>query len=295
MIKRVISISNACKLLTKNNNLIIDRPGEELITASPIEDISIIIINTYDEVLISSSLIQNLGDNCVSLVVCNDKHLPTNYLLPILSGHHQSHKVLMAQSKLKQPFKKQIWKSVVTQKINNQALALSHFDIDNKKLLILSNQITSGDKENKEALAANIYFKQLFGTNFTRDRNLPGTNSLLNYGYAIFRATMARAIVATGLNPGFGIFHNNKYNPMCLVDDLMEPFRPWIDIRVKELGSVDLTPEIKQYLIKVLFNDVRYNNQLSSIMSSITYSAQNYKLCVLGELNSIDFPTIIND
>ena len=114
MIKRVISISNGCKLLTKNNNLIIDKIGQGMVVASAIEDISIIIVDSYDEVLISDNLVRKLGEYCVNLVVCDDKHLPTNYTLPILSGHHQSHKVLMAQSRLSKPFKKQIWKNCWT-------------------------------------------------------------------------------------------------------------------------------------------------------------------------------------
>jgi len=297
MIKRVISVSNGCKLLTKNNNLIIDKIGEDEIVASPIEDISIIIVDSYDEVLISDELVRKLGEYCVNLVVCDDKHLPTNYTLPILSGHHQSHKVLMAQSGLSKPFKKQIWKNVVSQKISNQASALDYFGIEDKKLMVLSKQVSSGDKENKEALAANIYFKQLFGSDFVRERDLGGQNSLLNYGYSIIRATMARAIVSTGLHPGFGIFHDNKYNSMCLVDDLMEPFRPWVDIKVKELGNLELSPETKQELIKVLFEDVEYDSRLSSVLSSISYVAQHYKLCVIGESesNSLDYPVILND
>lgn len=203
------------------------------------------------------------------------------------------------------PQKKRIWAAVVAAKIANQSRTLTLCGRDGTALMEISKRVPSGDPKNLEAYAARIYWQKLLGPNFKRDRNASDENMLLNYGYAVLRASMARAIVATGLHPAFGIHHNNQYNPMPLADDLMEPLRPFIDARVFQLvnealmgadGSVPemiLNTETKQAILSVLSYECEYDGRKMPLLVALGLSAASVKQVMTRESEKASFPVAV--
>ena len=202
----------------------------------PLDDLAYLIAD-HPQVTFSQRLLSALVSENVALVICNDKHHPHGLMLP-LAGNHIANERLRAQLNASLPFKKQLWKRVIQQKIINQALLLQYKN--NKEgtmfLRTLSKQVTSGDQTHLEAQAARYYWKALFGENFLRNpENSDRNNAALNYGYAILRAATARSLVGSGLLPLIGIHHKNRYNAYCLADDIMEPYRPFVDQLVGQM------------------------------------------------------------
>jgi len=192
-----------------------------------------------------------------------------------------------------------MWKSVIREKIFNQKTTLEYFDVSKPTLNefdIMVKRVKSGDPDNREALAARLYWKTLFGADFRRDRQSGAENSLLNYGYSILRAATARAICGAGLTPALGIHHRNRKNPFALVDDLMEPYRPLVDLIVRKIideGTVTqegLTPEIKKELAKILDSDVQLEKGVSTVMNSLHRMAQTFVISLHDKDNKIEFP-----
>jgi len=189
-----------------------------------------------------------------------------------------------------------LWQAVVKAKIINQAKILKLFTIEEQQLLILAKKVTSGDSQNIEAQAAKKYWQKLFGKDFRRDYSATGINSLLNYGYAILRSSTARAVFACGLTPAIGIHHNNQENAFCLVDDLMEPYRPIVDYVVKkiteeELEIKELTTDHKKMLSKILQTEIIINNEKTSLANSLARLCQSfvYSLEQKKDLLELDF------
>lgn len=221
----------------------------------PFHLIYAVIISAYDVVL-TYNLLQRLCDENIPLVILGKNYVPNGLLLSYVGQSRQT-EVQYAQISYKKPLEKRIWQALIKEKIKNQARVL---DLFHKKNVLtgLTETVLSGDTTNREGYAARIYFKALFGPDFIRDTDQTGLNSFLNYGYTILRSALARYVVAAGLNPSYGVGHQNKLNPFCLVDDLIEPFRPVVDAAVYPLfyaspkPPTDLTPAHKAALAGLL-------------------------------------------
>lgn len=255
MIKKTLEIStDGVFLSSKQKQLLIHRGG--IPTASiPCEDIGLILLDSTD-CIVSYGALNELIANQAALVVCGKNHLPAGMLVPF-SQHNLVLERLHTQIALPKPVKKQAWKILIREKILHQAGLLEISSPPHTRLLRLANEIRSGDPENHEAQAAAVYWKHFLPESFQfrRDAEGDGINGLLNYGYAVFRASIARALVMAGLLPALGIHHHNRSNAFCLADDLIEPLRPMVDSRVRCLamaGHVEVTPHVKKALLSLL-------------------------------------------
>ena len=239
--------------------------------------------------------------NNAAVITCNETKHPSGLILPLEGNTLQSER-FRAQIDASEPLKKQMWQQTVKAKINNQGAVLSQWKIPNKLLINLADTVKSGDIYNNEAVAAGYYWKNLFppAWQFFRKREGPPPNNLLNYGYAILRATVARALVGAGLLPTLGIFHRNRYNAYCLADDIMEPYRPFVDIIVR--GIIDktsvvdvLTQEFKVQLLKLPTVDVELDGESSPLMVAVQRTATSVARCYLGETRKILYPQLTID
>jgi len=237
MIKRTVEISaEPAKLSLKLNQLVIARDGKEAATV-PIEDLGTLVIS-HRQAQITAAALDALMKAGTAVVICDEKHLPSGMLLPF-SGNSQQSKIMSLQVAAAEPIKKRLWQSVIKAKITGQARMLSEAGAESGALKTWAGEVRSGDPDNLEGQAARFYWPRLFGAGFIRDRNGATPNGLLNYGYAIIRASVARALVGAGLHPSLGIHHRNQYNDFLLADDLMEPLRPFVDRAVYALWKED--------------------------------------------------------
>lgn len=300
MIKRTIYFGNPAKLNLKDKQLTIattTENGEILNRSIPVEDIGVLIIDN-PQITLTSGLIQALQENNVALITCDYKHMPQSILLPI-EGNSIQQERYDTQLAASEPLKKQLWQQTVTQKIKNQAAVLDKLQFNSDYLIPLYKNVKSGDSENFEATAAVYYWQTIFKNvnGFVRHREGPAPNNYLNYGYAILRATMARSIVAAGLLPTLGIFHRNRYNAFCLADDLMEPYRPYVDEivydMVKEIGLVqELQKEHKAVLLKIPAIDVVIDGEKSPLMIATQRTAVSLVKCFEGSQRKLLYPEI---
>jgi CRISP-associated protein Cas1 len=306
MIKRTLYFGNPAYLSLKLNQLEIQLPGVPTEikkygqTTVPITDIGLVILD-HAQITISQPCLNALLHNNVAIISCNESHMPYGLFLP-LDVHHTQQERFAAQIAASLPLKKQLWQQVVTAKVSNQAKVLASQQINDKLISKLAKNIKSGDPENIEGQAAVYYWKYVFtnvlGQNkgdFIREREGVWPNALLNYGYAILRAITARALVGTGLLPTLGIHHHNKYNAYCLADDIMEPYRPYVDAIVLELltdpnlGS-EISKEIKAKLLGIASVDVRIENETSPLMLAVQRTATSLSKCFLGKQNKLALP-----
>lgn len=301
MIKRTLCIESPCHLKCSNLQLVVsykhikgleDRADKTV----PIEDIGILVLE-HPQITITHFLLDSLVANNVAVVTCNNTHHPSGLLMPLESNTLQSER-FRAQIDATEPLKKQLWQQTIKAKITNQAAVLQQYNINHKQLTNLANDVKSGDANNAEATAAAYYWQHLFPAawQFVRHREGPPPNNLLNYGYAIIRASMARALVGAGLLPTLGIFHKNKYNAYCLADDMMEPYRPFVDAIVRgiinQTSQVQtLTPQFKNTLLSLPTLDVTINNDKSPLMIAMQRTAASLAKCYYGEQRKIVYPT----
>lgn len=270
---RSIVITNPCNLELKNNNLILK--NEEDFTI-PVEDISVLLIENV-ATKITTRLLSKLAENNVMTVICDEKHLPVSMVMP-LNVHYKSYKVMRNQLMQSAAFNKRIWQNIIMQKVYNQGKCLELLGIDGYKFLYdLSKKVDSGDKGNKEAIAAKFYFSKLFGSEFNR-RDSNGINSALNYGYTIMRSAVARTLVMYGFNCAFGVHHCNELNSFNLADDFMEPLRPIVDLWVYKNINFDseLTKENRIALIDLINTECKINSQNHSIINGIDKMISSY-------------------
>jgi len=267
--------------------------------AIPIEDIGIIILDHHG-VGTSQFLISKLLENNVAVIFCNEKHHPTGLLLNLDGNHVQSEK-FRAQINASTPLRKNLWQQTISSKINNQAALLKEKGATIGNMLNWVKKVNSGDTKNYEARAAVYYWKNLFPeeVDFYRDRFGEPPNNLLNYGYAILRAIVARGLVASGLLPTFGIHHKNKYNAYCLADDIMEPYRPFVDKIV--CGLIDkgsdyyiLSKEIKTELLKLPSIDIMINGEKSPLLVGLQRTTASLAKCFEGKNKKIIYPEFVN-
>jgi CRISPR-associated protein Cas1 len=279
MIKRIIDISEPAYLHVDHHQLLLDKKGET-IAQMPIEDLGVVILQN-PAIVITQSVVISCQKNNVVLVFCDERHLPYSVLLPISEGNNLHSKVLHQQLNLKLPTKKRLWRQVVKQKIVEQANTLKMLDKPYRPLERLAENVKTGDSGNLEAQAAQTYWQLLFGNEFRRNVELDGINSLLNYGYSIMRAMVARAIVGSGLHPAIGLNHHNQYNGLCLADDLMEPFRPWVDFKVYQMTQsnpqLQVNKESKIPLLNLLSETVTWEQQNMPLMVACHYFLANLK------------------
>ena len=246
----------------------------------PFNSIHALIVTAFN-VIYTNNLLQRLCLENIPLIILGKNYAPSGMLVSYI-GQSKQTEIQYCQIENKKPLEKKIWQQIIKEKIKNQSRVLDLFGKENK-LKDIYKTVLSGDSNNREAYAARLYFKSLFGDAFTRDKEAIGINSFLNYGYAILRSSLARYVVAAGLNPSYGVGHNNKLNPFCLVDDLIEPFRPIVDCLVfrifaKEENISDLTPEYKAKLSSLLTQEF-YNGEgfspLYMILQQIVWDLVN--------------------
>lgn len=296
MIKRTLVISNPFHLETRHEQLILKSKETNQENKIPIEDIGYLIIENH-RVGITIPTLQKLSENNVAVVFCNDKHAPCSMLLN-LDGHHIQQERFRAQINASKPLHKQLWQQTIKAKINNQAALLQMQSKKIESLVTFSKNVQSGDSTNREALAAKYYWKHLIETpKFTRERFGAAPNPQLNYGYTILRAATARALIGVGLLPTLGIHHHNRYNDFCLADDIMEPFRPFVDQIVlniiKDYGlNDDLIKEEKQELLQILTVDVNVEEQIKPLMIALNQTASSLRKCFEGESRKLIYPQL---
>jgi len=292
VIKRTLEISNeSAHLSVRNEQLILERNGKT-IGQAPCEDLGMVVVD-HPQTTYTHAALAKLADSGAVLVICGRDHLPSAVLLP-LTSHSQVVWRLADQLAAPLPVQKQLWRQLVVAKIKGQARNLSPGSSSRKGLFALARQVRSGDPSNIEARAAKTYWTVwLDNTPFRRDQTLSDLNSFLNYGYAIVRAAIARAVVAGGLQPAIGLHHCNRSNAFCLVDDLIEPFRPIVDDRVREMwrqGYTDLTQEAKAMLLELLTLPVSLGGQSGPLMVMIHRMIASLVSCYSGESKILEIP-----
>ena len=297
MIKRTLYFGNPAYLKTRNEQLIVELTDSGEVKSAAIEDIGIVILD-HQQITITHSVIAKLLANNVALITCNETHHPTGLMLN-LDGHTLQSQRFRYQTDASQPLKKQLWQQTVVAKISNQANLLSYYKIPSKTLEQLATKVKSGDSDNCEAQAAAYYWKNIFPQNpgFRRSREGAPPNNLLNYGYAILRATVARCLVGSGLLPTLGLHHRNQYNAYCLADDIMEPYRPYVDKVVYDIVRnngkyLELTPGMKQQLLSIPAIDVNIDDESSPLLNAVQRTTASLAKCYEGNSRKLLYPSM---
>lgn len=302
MIKRTLYFGNPAYLSLRYEQLVVQLPDprEQALVADkntiPIEDIGLIVLD-HPQITLTQALLAALVLEGIAVVSCDNNHMPVGMWLP-LSGHTLQQVRFKAQIEASLPLKKQLWAQTVQAKIRNQAWLLGHTGKENARLIHMVNEVKSGDPDNKEAQAAAIYWRHFFiptVENFTRNRDGGMPNILLNYGYAILRAIMARSLTASGLLPTLGIHHHNKYNAYCLADDIMEPYRPWVDQLVWQLaakwqGQTELSQTLKREMLVLPVKDVWIDGERSPLAIAAQRTAASLVKCFEGKQKKVSYP-----
>ena len=295
MIKRIIDVSEAAYVCLKHQQLVIEKQSE-VVGQVPIEDLGVLILQ-HPAIVLTQQLIVACQKNKVVIVFCDEKHLPYSLILPIGEGHTLHNKILKQQMAISEPTRKRLWQKIVQHKIKEQEQTLVMLNKESTRLSFLSTQVKTGDSGNCEAIAAQAYWKLLFGKAFKRDADLDGVNSLLNYGYAIIRAAVARSVCGAGLHPTIGLFHTNQYNALCLADDLMEPFRPWVDYVVYQMAStnseVTINQQSKQALLGLMSEAVLYKKKTMPFMVALHYLMADLKRCYSNGIKTLPYPLLL--
>lgn len=294
MIGRIVEVADDRRhlLLHRGFMVVRDTEGERKeLGQIPLDDIAAVIANAHG-LSYTNNLLVALAERGAPFVLCAANHNAVGMLLPI-EGNFEQSKRIEAQIAASQPTHKRLWASVVRAKLEQQAAALEATGGPTAPLTALAARVKSGDPENLEAQGARRYWGLLFGDTFRRDQNAGGTNGLLNYGYTVLRATTARAVVAAGLHPGIGLHHSNDNNAMRLVDDLMEPFRPMIDLKVWQLkrnSENEVTPETKRALVRTLYDDMQTDAGATPVMVCAQKLCTSLAQVYMGERDKLDLP-----
>ena len=295
MIKRTLYFGNPCYLSKKQNQLSVELEDKTIKTV-PVEDIGMVILDHY-QIKITQVALQALVGNNTAVLVNDASHLPMGLMLPMASHSTYTEK-LRFQINASQPLKKNLWQQTIKKKILNQATLLRRLDVDTERMIYWASQVKSGDPDNYEGRAAAWYWKTIFDFEFKRGRFGEPPNNLLNYGYALLRAVVARSLVASGMLPALGIHHRNKYDAYCLADDIMEPYRPYVDWKVLtliELNGFDgeLTTTVKRQLLEIPVIDILINDNNSPLMIGIQQTTASLMQCFEGESRKITYPDFI--
>ena len=291
MLKQTLFFSHPARLSLKDNQLVITlKDSNEMITR-PIEDIGFMVIENQ-QIIFTIPLLNELVHNNVSVILCDAKGMPSSMLMGLNNNATQAES-LKYQLNVSEPMRKQAWKQIVEQKIRNQAAVLDKLGIEHHNLKACYSSVLSGDTSNREGIAARQYWTQLFGKDFRREREGLPPNNLLNYGYAILRAATARALMGSGLLPALGIFHRNRYNAFPLADDIMEPYRPYVDeivFNAAEEGILELDKNTKAKLLNLLFTDVKIGKVTRPLTNALTITSASLLKYYKGETKKLSLP-----
>ena len=310
MIKKTLCFSNPAYLALRDAQLVIKLPEVEKTAkltedfkkstevTRPIEDIGVVVLDNKQITITHGALEALLENNC-AVITCDSNHMPVGLLLPLVGNTTQNER-FRDQLNASQPLRKQLWQQTIQYKIRNQAAVLSQYsDAETKCMQVWANDVRSGDPDNLEARAAVYYWKSLFGhiPGFIRDREGVAPNNLLNYGYAILRAVVARSLVASGLLPTLGIHHRTRNNAYCLADDIMEPYRPYVDRLVYDITEqygvdLELSKDIKAELLSIPTLDVVIGGKRSPLMVAASQTTASLYKCFSGELRKIAYPEL---
>lgn len=310
MIKRTLYFGNPAYLSVKlaqleirlpeveKNNTLSESFKAQAVKQVPIEDIGVVVLDNK-QITITQGALSALLDNNVAVISCDEHRMPIGLMLPLEGNTTQSER-FKHQIEASLPLKKQLWQQTIQAKITNQlAVLLQQRGLVCGNMETWAKQVKSGDSDNLEGRAAAFYWKNLFGhiEGFSRDREGVPPNNLLNYGYAILRAVVARSLVGSGLLPTLGIHHHNRYNAYCLADDIMEPYRPYVDKLVAEIvdSGIDcstLTTELKSKLLSIPVLDVVINGKRSPLMIAVGITTASLYKCYSGEIRKIIYPAM---
>jgi CRISPR-associated protein Cas1 len=297
MLKKTLFFQSPCHLAVSNRQLkiTIKKTSESEIETRPVEDIGFIILDN-SQITFTQSVIQLLAEHNAAVVFCDEKHHPTSMLFH-LDTHQTQTAHFKAQIEAAEPLKKQLWQQTIKAKIKNQAAVLDVINSDGDALRYLAKKVKSGDSDNIEARASRYYWPNLFGKDFLRRRFGEAPNHLLNYGYTILRAAVARALTGSGLLPTLGIHHRNKYNAFCLADDIMEPYRPFVDLLVLQIrdsgyNNDELTTEIKKELLQILTIDVHIGGKKRPLTVALSESTASLSKCYMGTSKKMKYPEL---
>lgn len=308
MIKKTLCFSNPIYLSLRNAQLVLHLPEvesndtlpetmkKEAERTIPIEDIGVVILD-HRRITITSGVLEALLENNCAVITCDQKSMPVGLLLP-LCGNTTQNERFRTQLDVSLPLRKQLWQQTVKQKILNQEYVLrTNTDKETNCMRVWANDVRSGDPDNLEARAAAYYWKNLFKDypDFVRDRGGTPPNKLLNYGYAILRAVIARSLVGSGLLPTLGIHHHNRYNAYCLADDIMESYQPYVDELVLDLirqneDISEINKRLKMQLLGIPMLDVVINGKRSPLMIAAQQTTASLYKCFAGEMRHVNFP-----
>lgn len=294
MLRRIVEITGEGKRLSLDRGFLAISSAEGLLGSVPLDDIEAVIAAS-PALSYSGQIIDALAQRGTPLVICGNNYTPSVWILPI-NGHHAQGDRIEAQASCTQTLRKRLWSDVVTAKVEAQAQALAHAGKTFTPLRRMRLEIRSGDPGNVEARAAQYYFPTLFGADFRRNRELEGANALLNYGYTVLRAATARAIVAAGLHPSLGIFHKSRGDAFRLADDVMEPFRPTVDLEVLSLlaaGKTTLETDVKRRLVRVLQLDFQTPEGRTPLSGCLSRFAGSLAQIYVGERKALQLPTYL--
>lgn len=310
MIKKTLYFGNPAYLSLSNSQLVIQHPeveSDDTVTAEfkkvnertiPIEDIGVVVLDNK-RITITTGVMEALLENNAAVITCDSRSLPTGLLLP-LCGNTLQNERFRDQLNASLPLRKQLWQQTVKNKISNQESVLRrNTEAETNCMKLWSVEVRSGDPDNLEARAAAYYWRNIFPDipNFVRGRDEAPPNNLLNYGYAILRGIIARALVSTGLLPTIGIHHHNRYNAYCLADDIMEPYRPYVDERVIQIVNThpdysELTRDLKAELLSIPIIDVTIDGKRSPLMVAASQTTASLYRCFSGESRIVFYPSM---
>ncbi len=308
MVKRTLYFSNPAYLSLRNGQLLLRLPEvergnvpeqfkREAERTFPIEDLGLVILD-HKQIVVTHGVLECLLENNCAVVTCDSTHMPVGLLLPLEGNTIQSER-FREQISCSKPLQKQLWQQTVQAKISNQAACLNRVEpnVEVRCMRVWSADVRSGDPDNLEARAAAYYWRNFFPEfpEFVRSRDGEYPNLLLNYGYAILRAIVARSLVGTGLLPTLGIHHHNRYNAYCLADDIMEPYRPYVDMLVKQIVRergvvVDLDRELKGRLLSLPTLDVTIARHTSPLAVAVDTTCKSLQKCFAGEARQLVYP-----
>lgn len=311
MIKRTLYFGNPAYLSMSNSQMVLRLPEVEKgdavcdivkqknVRTFPIEDLGVVILD-HKRITVTQGLLEALLAAGCAVITCDSSHMPTGLLLPLEGNTLQSER-FQNQVDCSKPLRKQLWQQTVQAKIANQAAMLAKMvkGVETGNMRAWVNEVRSDDATNLEARAAAYYWRNFFpeADDFIRHRELDCPNNYLNYGYAILRGVVARALVGSGLMPTLGIHHHNRYNAYCLADDIMEPYRPFVDELVKNIikkygMTEDITTDIKRELLQIPTLDVKIEGRRSPLMVAVSVTTSSLAKCYAGELKAVSYPTV---
>lgn len=303
MIKKILYFGNPAYLSLRLEQLVIktqkqEDNGESLTKTIPIEDVGVVVLD-HRQITITQGVMEKLLENNCAVITCDSRHLPVGLLLPLVGNTVQNER-FRSQIDSSLPLRKQLWQQTIQAKIANQAAVLEYSTFRRHgNMLAWVSQVKSGDSDNVEARAATYYWKTVFPErpDFLRGQFEDDPNGLFNYGYAVLRAVVARSLVMSGLLPTLGIHHHNRYNAYCLADDIMEPYRPYVDRLVLDIiaedGTLSLTQSAKLRLLSIPVLDVEIDGHTSPLMVAVSTTTASLAKCFGGDLRKIVYPIMI--